>query len=515
MAVRYIVQRAIGRKVLTYNASGIAEDSRTWQLSAVGSMSVKITADDASQNASDGEPLYQEWGTLLTVEEDGQIRFRGIVTDVEYAGAGWNLTVSSMSTILYGCPYDGEPYYGAEVDPADIVRKLVAHAQSFPDSDVGLTVVGSTRVRVGSFSTQRRIEAVDFYNEKVADYKAENKKLQALRKVVAATRKTAANQRTNRAGASRDLTAAKKTLTAAKTALTAAKKTKDPAKITAAQNAVTAAQGNVNDLQAALDSRDSNIDVTAARIKAQQADVDAQADIVATMKDRKDKASELKSAAQQAESDDGGAYALEWWDAPDCGRLIDDLAKAAPFDWVEEHYWDGDEPRTRIRVAYPRTGRRLSGDTDPSFQQGINITVQLEPKASGDDFANTVFGIGAGEGAGSIRRLISKRNGRLRRVATLQSKDVKSKQEMVNRLQAELNARQETLAVDAITVAAHENSPRGSYSLGDDIYVQGRVPHYGKFKLWHRIIGITETPDGSSQLELARTDSFTYGSGVE
>ncbi|UXZ57099.1 PspA/IM30 family protein [Curtobacterium sp. Arg-1] len=512
---RFVIQRALTGEVMSYDFRGISGGPRKRQLSAAGNMTLSVGAAQANTVGPDGLPLFQEWATLITIDDDGQIPFRGIVTEVEYAGAEWKMTVFSMGTSIYGIPYEGDPYYGAEVDPASIVRKLVAYVQSFPDSDLGIAVVGSTPVRVGSFSTQRRIEAVAYYEEKVADYKAENKTLQGLRKIVAATRKTAAAQRTNRAAASRELTATKKALTAAKTSLTAAKKTKDPARIAAAQNAVTAAQGNVDDLQAALNSRDGNIDATSARIKAQQADVDAQAAIVATMKERKDKASELKSEAQQKESEDGGAYALEWWDGPDCGRLIDDLAKDAPFDWVEEHYWSGDLPKTRIRIAYPRTGRRLSGDSDPTFVQGVNITVQLQPAAEGGDFANTVFGIGAGEGAGSIRRLISKRNGRIRRVATLQSKDVKSKQDMVTRLQAELNARQETLVVDSIVVSNHPNSPRGSYSLGDDINVRGNVPHYGPFELWHRIVGITEQPNGTTELDLKRSDSFTYGSGVE
>ncbi len=525
---RFVIQRAVTGEVLSYDFRGMTVGALSRELSAVGTVPITVAAAQANDNAFDGLPLFDEWGTIVTIDEDGEIRFRGIVTDVEYAGPEWKLTVSALPTILYGCPYDDDPYYGAEVDPADIVRKLVAHVQSFPDSNLGITVVGATSVKVGSFSTQRRIEAVAYYDEKVADYKAENKKLQALRKIVAATRKTAASQRGTRADASKDLTAAKKALTAARTArtaaksaLTAAQKTKDPAKIAAAQTAlantetaVAAAAATVNDRQAALNGRDDNLDTTNARIKAEQADVDAQAAIVATMKERKDKASELKSAAQQAESEDGGAYALESWEAQDCGRLIDDLAKSAPFDWFEEHYWSGDVPQTRIRIAYPRTGRRLDGDDSPTFQQGVNITVQLQPKTTGGDFANTMFGIGAGEGAGSIRRLISKRDGRIRRVATLQSKDIKSKQDMVTRLSAELIARQETLAVDSVVVANHPNSPRGTYNLGDDIFVQGRVPHYGDFGLWHRIVGITDNTDGTTEISLQLTDSFTYGAGV-
>jgi hypothetical protein len=498
---RFIVQRALTQEVLSYDLKGVDRGPLTRQLSAVGSMTLTVGAAQATQLADDDLPVFQEWGTIVTLDDDGQIRFRGIVTDLDYDGPDWKITVSSMGTYPYGTPYDGDPYYGAEVDPADIVRKLWAHVQSFPDSDLSVSVVGTTPVRVGSFSTQRRIEAVAYYNEKVADYNAENKELQRLRKVVAATRKDAAAARTSRSNASKALTAAKKSLTAAK-------KTKNPQTIAAAQSQVNAAQATLNDRTAALNAIN-------ARIKSQQSAVDAQSIVVKLRKERKEKASDLKNEAQAAESADGGAYALEWWDAPDCGRIIDELAKSTPFDWVEEHFWSGDTPMTRIRIVHPRVGRRLSNEGDPIFQQGVNISVQLQPQTSGDDFANTVFGVGAGEGAGSIRRLVSKRNGRLRRVATFQSKDVKSKQDMGTRLLAELAARQETLVVDQITVLNHPNSPRGSYSLGDDINVRGFVPHFGPFELWHRIVGISEKQDGTTDLDLKRSDSFTYGAGVE
>jgi hypothetical protein len=99
-------------------------------------------------------------------------------------------------------------------------------------------------------------------------------------------------------------------------------------------------------------------------------------------------------------------------------------------------------------------------------------------------------------------------------VAKFSSKDVKNNQTMDLKLRAELSARQNTLRVSQITVRQHENSPRGSYQVGDDIFVQGRIPHFGKFQLWHRITAITEKNDATSVLDLARTDSFTYGKGL-
>ncbi|MEG8035022.1 hypothetical protein QP157_06700 [Sphingomonas sp. LR61] len=152
---------------------------------------------------------------------------------------------------------------------------------------------------------------------------------------------------------------------------------------------------------------------------------------------------------------------------------------------------------------------------DPSFVQGVNISVALKPATSGSDMATEVFGIGAGDGAAALRRSISVRNGKLRRVATLQAKDVKTKQALDAKLRAELTARQNTLVVDSITVLNHPNSKRGTYGVGDDIFVQGDVPHFGRFELWHRIVSMSESPDDTTVLSLERTDSFLYGQGIE
>ncbi|UWD83664.1 hypothetical protein NY057_05310 [Curtobacterium flaccumfaciens] len=515
MTERFIIQRAATRQVLSYDFAGVDRGGLARKLSAVSTLPLTVPSGQVLLPAEDGQPMFQEWGTLVTLDDDGQIRFRGIVTDLSYVGAECKVTVSSIPAYASRAYYEGSAYYGAQVDPADIARKVWDHLQSFPDSQLGVTVVGSTPVKVGSFSTQRRIAAEAAYDVAVKAYNAENKTLTGLRAIVAGTRKTAATRRTARAAASREVSAAKKVVTAAKVALTAAKKTKDQAKIAAAQAALNQANATLAGKTASLNDATASLNSANAFVKSQNADVTAQAKVVAAAKAAKDKASDAKSAAQRAESDDGGAFALEPWEAKDCGQIIADLAESTPFDWTEEHYWDGDVPQTAIRVAYPRAGRRLAREGDPLFQQGVNIIVQLAPGTDGSEFANSVYGIGAGEGAGAIRRSITKRDGRLRRVAKYSAKDIRTKQDMDTRLQVELLSRQEVLAVDRIMVADHRNSPRGSYGLGDDILVQGDVPHYGRFELWHRIVGITENQDGSSELELERTDTFTYGSGID
>jgi hypothetical protein len=482
---RFIVQRAVGGTVLTYDAGGLTAGPTTRQLSAVGSLTLDVDAATSVQVADDGLPLLQEWGSIVTVEEAGALRFRGIVI----SNTGGKLELASVATYPHGTPWEGDPYYGSQVDPAAVVRLLWAHVQSFPDSDLGVRVVGSTSVRIGTYSTQNKADTEAAYAAQVKVYDREAAELKRLRDLATAERKQYSALVEQRTNASKALTAAK------------SKKPKDQVAIDAAQNALNAA-----DAAKVAQNR-----VIAAR----QADVDAQARVVATEKATKDKRYTEKVAASKAVKADGGAYTLLPWEAPDCGQEIDTLAKSVPFDWYEDLYWDVDRPATRIVIAHPRVGRRLSGDGDPTFQQGVNITAPIVPQVDGDEYANSVYGVGAGEGAGAVRRSITRRDGRLRRVASFQAKDIKTAQGMDTKLGIELTSRQQPLEVQRITVADHINSPRGSYSLGDDIFVQGTVPHFGKFALWHRILGITDNTDGTSELELARTDSFTYGKGVD
>ncbi|QKS17321.1 hypothetical protein HUN59_14870 [Curtobacterium sp. Csp2] len=486
MTERFIIQRATTKEVLSYDFPGISRGPVGSPLSAVGSLTLTLGPSAAMQVAADGNPVFWEQGTIVTLDDEGTIRFRGIVDSITYPDQSAQIVVKSMARYLFGKPYEGAPYYGAQVDPADIVRLLVAHVQSFPDSNIGLTVTGKTSVRTGSFSTQNKADTLEAYTAAVNAYNAENAKLKTLRDAVSDARS--------------GYSALVRQSEAANAELSAAKKAKDQARIAAAQTAV----NQVTNAKAAQQG-----------IITQRSDaVDAQAGVVARKKADKDAAYAAKVAASKAAKDDGGAYTLLPWEAPDCGSKLNDLASSTPFDWYERSTWDrNDLPQTELVIAYPRLGRRLSGDGDPSFVQGVNIVTELEPE-SNENATNSVFGVGAGEGVGAIRRTITIRNGKLRQVATFTSKDVKSATDMDARLRVELAARTPTLAVSRITVLDHPNSPRGSYNRGDDIFVQGDVPRYGRFGLWHRIVDLADNPDGTTECDLELTDSFTYGTGV-
>lgn len=200
-------------------------------------------------------------------------------------------------------------------------------------------------------------------------------------------------------------------------------------------------------------------------------------------------------------------YAVVWWEAPDIAGEIDSLAQETPFDYAEEHRWDGDTIAHRLVLGYPRLGRRRD---DLAFVQGVNVANPVAPTRDGDDYANEVVGLGSGEGRRVLLRRIPHRDGRLRRAAVYSDKSVKTEARMDALCRAELGVRRHTTAIDAVEVIDHPNAPIGSWALGDDVLIQARIPWLGDVALWHRIVGWSLIGDHRARLSLRRSDTFTY-----
>lgn len=201
-------------------------------------------------------------------------------------------------------------------------------------------------------------------------------------------------------------------------------------------------------------------------------------------------------------------YELQWWEAPDVGSEIDQLAQETPFDYAERHFWDGEEIKHELRIGYPRLGRRRD---DLAFVQGDNIAQVVTPDLDGELFANEVLGIGAGEGPLSIHRTTAVRDGRLRRTHVYTAKDVSAVPRMDALIRNELQRRLQTLTISTVHVRDHPNAVIGSWEVGDDVLIQATLPWLGDVDLWCRIVGWTLTSDTTAALTLARSDSFTYG----
>jgi len=520
---KYMAQRATTKTWLHRDIPFFKRDGLEQALSASSTLKAVISPDIGRQLAADGRPLFEELGTLLYAVADGKIRWGGIVQSSKWDGQEWTIEAATFASYPHRIPFLGE-YRGVQVDPADIMRAVWSHMQSYPDGNLDVVVTGKTGLTVGTDSDEKAAAATAVYDAKNAAYNAAKTELARLKSIVATTRATTLKAKTterstadkNLSGKKRALTEQKRNLTAQKRNLEAAKKTKDPAKIAAAQalvdranQLVSTATADVNRAQATYDQAKAEVGQVNLVISQRQATVDAQAKVVDSAQAAKDKAQDAKQAAEDKARDDGGAYKILWWDTPNCGQEIDNLAEQTPFDWTERHYFDAaGQVHHEIQVHYPRAGRYRG---DLRFATGENITEIVQAQSDGDDFANEVFGVGAGEGAGALRRSTAVRNGRLRTVSVIAAKDVSRSASLDAKIRKELAARLNTLTFPKITVKHTRQTPIGSWNLGDDILVQAEIPWLGRQAIRHRVVSWTQDDDTHATLTLERSDSFLYG----
>ena len=209
-------------------------------------------------------------------------------------------------------------------------------------------------------------------------------------------------------------------------------------------------------------------------------------------------------------------YHIVWWDNVDCGQEIDRIMGLLPADYLEAHSWIDREAGTiehRVRLGWPRLGRKRD---NLRFVEGENIVEVVKPDDNGDDFAQTVYGLGKGEGRKMARSHSTVRDGRLRRVSVVIDKRAKENR-IDQRVKAELRTRQiEGLRIDSVTVKDHANARISQIRPGDDILVQFRDSWYGDVRLWARVLAITEAMDGNQAvLSVQRSDDFNYARPVQ
>jgi len=214
--------------------------------------------------------------------------------------------------------------------------------------------------------------------------------------------------------------------------------------------------------------------------------------------------------AEIVKGEEPAPYVLNWTESTNCGEEIESLTKLAPLDFVEHHYWTPDHETIvhEIELAYPRAGRRRD---DLVFSQGDNVISVVTVESNGDEFANTVIGLGAGEGQAMVRRETSVRDGRLRRVHVHVDKSIAEIARMDAAIAEELNARRAALRVESIDVMDHPNAPLGSWQLGDDVLVRAELPWLGEVEVWCRVVGWTLTSENTATISLVRSDLYRYG----
>ncbi len=140
MARRIIAQRALTGEILGWDLQ-LAAGSATRELSGPGGIRGNVSPRTRTLLGPDGLPLIAEWSTALYVEEDGWFHGGGLVTRItENTDGSLAVEAPGFSTYPHGIIH-GDTYQADVLDDAlDVYRHLWTYVQSFPDSDLGITV---------------------------------------------------------------------------------------------------------------------------------------------------------------------------------------------------------------------------------------------------------------------------------------------------------------------------------------------------------------------------------------
>ena len=241
-----------------------------------------------------------------------------------------------------------------------------------------------------------------------------------------------------------------------------------------------------------------------ARVEAWEDDYSARRAVYLEAKSTKREKEDVVEAARREWDDQYGQdkpYELLWWEAPDCGREIDQLALEAGFDYAESHHWASaarDEVLHRIDLAAPMIGRRR---TDLRFAVGENVSVIPDIERDGDNYANEILALGKGEGRGMLRQTVGQASNRLRRVSVLSKKGVGYQSRLRALADRERQARSVIESINNLVVLDHPNAPLGSFGVGDEILVQSPVG-WMPTRMWCRIVSYRLRPSSEDTITM-------------
>ena len=190
---------------------------------------------------------------------------------------------------------------------------------------------------------------------------------------------------------------------------------------------------------------------------------------------------------------ESGPYWLNWWSTHDLGKEIDDLCETTPFDYTEHHRWSGDDIKATITYHHPaRAARR----PDLRFAIGENVRAVPRIDQDGEDYASSVFVLGAGEGRDMRRGEATQPPKRLRRVKIISDKSVRSHSKARSIASNELDLRKDPYGtISDLLVYDHPNAPLYAFEPGDEIRVVGDTGWGGYVDMWVRVININVNTD--------------------
>lgn len=139
---RYLAQRLTGDGVgeFIHTDLPLSDVEIVDVLTGDNELNAKIEPEYRDLIASDGRPLFEEWGTAIYAEHQGEIRGAGIVVNSDFDGPSWDIECLGFTHYLNGMPYTGGGANFVETEVADIFRAIWTHVQQQPNGNIGLVV---------------------------------------------------------------------------------------------------------------------------------------------------------------------------------------------------------------------------------------------------------------------------------------------------------------------------------------------------------------------------------------
>lgn len=505
---RYLLFELNGNGTETFVKGGVALGgvSATRVLSGPHQITGTIAVPERDLVREDGSPMVRRWKSTLYIEDSNRaIWTGGIVVDFNTEGAALKLDVSGFTTQIKGMPYDSE-LKGTQIDPMTVVKEFWQHAQQKPGGNLGLDVQTiETPVRIGELPERINITPSEISRaaETIAGRIANLQPLGNDLLWEGAPDEVKTHAPTFLAG----FTGNKNPLDRVAMFGWLGQWTTIPQKLNAAQ-----------DIRDRLRSGDPIAEDWTWTDAPDYVGVHNDFLLAAYGGNSRDVASATawldryieQNIDRTASTPPKNTLQYAWWSTDDMGGVIDQLAKDTPFDYLEEHSWDGAVIRHRLRFGYPRIGTRR---TEPRFVLAENVTIIPTEDYSGEDVVTEVWVLGSGEGRARVRAVASTTpRDSLCRVKIIDDPEIQDYAAAEQRARDELSYYQPDVpgaGVTSLRVKNHSNAPFGSYEVGDEVMYSGRH-EWGNVALWVRIVSMTVNPDDGDDvvLSVVRADTL-------
>jgi hypothetical protein len=452
--IRFIAQSVLSKKFLHWDLP-ISDAEVSYVLSGPTIIRGRFNPEQLDMQNIGLEP----WGTWIHMEDNGIIRASGILQPQKVSPFGEEISIEAFGPSAYpaNMPFLGELSL-INADPADIVRSIWAHLQSYPDAKLGVVVTGSTPERIG--------------------------------KPLPPPPPTAAS------GIIPDATQAAQLILD---------------RLNLVPPLTTFEDWTWNGAPALVKTHN---DTLIGEFKEEHPTASSLGDEAKTWLEGYIATHGPGTQQPDPATKDDKPYGLVWWEAPDCGQEIENLAKQTPFDFLERAEWNAAKTDVLhyIDLYYPRAGRRLIEPNDPRFIEGENMIHGVGPEEHPNQYASEVLLMGKGEGRTMVRGYAAKpsERGRVRRVHIM-DRSMVGDVARANALSAEeLVKRDAFMEIESVEIdGRHDNARLGTFRPGDDILVIARAPWTGLLRQWSRIVAYTfNTQTESVAVDIRRADAF-------